>query len=123
MSIIDRTANIRRLGQRLRQFARYSLGRVLGSVPNTNGAYKYFVDAQERSLFMRAEINALTGLLLKKGVFKESEWSEAWERELELYIDDQQKIWPEITVAEDGMSFSLNTEGFGKRCRDEGWPP
>lgn len=115
--------DIHRLGMRLRQYARYSLGRILGTVPITSGRYKYHIDHQERSLFMRADLNALTGLLVKKGVFTEQEWNEAWTKEAEQYCEDLARQWPEIQVAHNGRSFQLDTVGFDKRCKAEEWPP
>lgn len=122
--ILDRRPNLLRLALRVRQFARYSLGRFLGTIPDTSGAYRWFIDSEERGHFMRVELNALTKVVLDKKLATMGELSKYFEEEHELYLADLAKKWPEIDVADDGRSFTVrDAAAFAKRCRDEAWPP
>ena len=123
MSVIDRSANIRRLAQQLRQFGRLAIGRVLGTVSTDDGRYKFFMNAEERGLFLRAEVNAFVGLLIRKGIVTEAEWGAALEQEFEQAIAGQRKVWPEVTsIAEDGQSIELDVAKLLERTKRERWP-
>ena len=107
---------------KLRQVGRMHVGRILGSVPATNGAYKSLIDLIERTYFMRAEINALTSLLLKKGLFTEAELTRAFEEEYKYLFDEVSKNWPEITFTETGATVK-DPVALATRSKAEGWPP
>jgi hypothetical protein len=123
MPVIDYSQAIYHGYSRLRQFARHSLGRILGTVAATDRRYKFFLDLAETKLFLRAEYNALTRLLLEKGVMTEQEFAKVLSEELETAVKDQRVKWPEVKPSATGDSFVLDRDGFVKRCKEEEWPP
>ena len=112
-----------RLLSKLRQYARFSVGRITGTTTAESGAYKQLLTAEEARLFHRVDINALTGLLIKKGVFTEEEWTDALIEEAKLKDKELAEEWPDITVASDGRSYTINLAKFQERCAREHWPP
>lgn len=108
---------------RLRQFARYSIGRILGTVSNKDSKYLFFIDLAESKLYHRAELNAIIKVLVDKKVLKVGEWEQYVAKELELAVKEQQTHWPECTPAADGKSCVIDVKGAQKRCQEEGWPP
>jgi hypothetical protein len=122
MSIIDRDAVLKKFFMKLRQIGRMQVGRLLGSVASSSGAYKALIDVLEHCYFMRAEINAQTALLMAKGVFTQSEFQKALEDELRIYFEACAKDWPEIEFNEDGFVVT-DPPALAERMRREGWPP
>lgn len=122
--IVDRSARLYALAMRLRQFGRLQIGRLLGTVSNEDGRYKAWIDLLERSYFMRAELNAITKVLLDAGIINEGTWQKALDEEFTAFVADLSKQWPEVEVAEDGRSFTIRDLGaWAERCKREGWPP
>ena len=120
--IVDRSERLYGLAMRLRQIGRVQFGRIFGTAPSTSGRYKAMIDLLERCYFMRAEINALTGILLEKGVLTEAELARAFDREFADYLAACAKEWPEIEFRDDGFTIK-NTAAFAERVKREGWPP
>lgn len=123
MGVVDREASIYAGYMRLRQFARFAIGRVLGTVANTSGAYKYFVDLGESKLFHRAELNAITKILHDKKIITPEEWSKTLDLELAMAAEEQAANWPELTPATDGTCMTVDVEKWKARVEAEGWPP
>lgn len=114
----------RNLLQRLRQFGRLQEGRIFGSTFDTDGRHKAWMDLFEKVIFARAELNALTKLLIDKGVFTQAEWLSQVTDEAAWLFEQEMKHWPEIEVAEDGKSFAIkDMQAFANRCQRERWPP
>jgi hypothetical protein len=122
MTIIDRSSAIFSWCMKIRQVGRIQLGRVLGTVSNTKGSYKAWIDLLERSYFMRAEINALTALLIKKGAFTEAEWMKQWEEEASSFFKEVSKDWPEVEFTDYGYTI-VDPVALAERSKREGWPP
>ncbi len=122
MSVIDRDEVLHSWGMKLRQVGRMQIGRLLGSVPNTDGKYKAWIDLLERSYFMRAELNAMAALLVEKKVFTLAEWRKQLEREFQYYFDALAKDWPEIEFDDTGFTIT-NPQALAERSRREKWPP
>ena len=104
MSIIDRDKVIHDLGMRLRQIGRAQVGRILGTVLNTDGNYKAMIDLLERSYFLRAEVNALASLLIAKGVFTHPEFAKQVEEEMRIYFKACAAEWPELEFTPTGIT-------------------
>lgn len=122
MSVLDET--YRNLCQRLRQFGRLQAGRLLGTVPDTRGSYKAWMDAYEKFAVGRAELNPLTKLMIEKGVFTRGEWLTQVTDELAWLIEQEAKGWPEVEVFADGRGFTVkDLVAFKARCEREAWPP
>ena len=122
MSVIDRSKAIYGLCMKLRQVGRMQVGRILGTVQSTKGSYKALIDLIERSYFVRAEINALTALLVKKKLVTEAELSKQMEEEYRHLFTEMAKRWPEITFEEDSFIIS-NPAAWAERVKKEEWPP
>jgi len=123
MIVIDRSEAIFAAFSRLRQFARYTVGRVTGTCPPSRGSYRQMLDLAESRHIHRVELNALTGLLIRKGVFTQAEFDQQLEDEALHYEAAVQKQFPEVRPAPDGRSYALDPAGAVKRCREEEWPP
>lgn len=112
---------LHRAAQRLRQFGRLAVGRLFGTQPNTSGRYKAIVDEWERSLFTRAEVNALARILIEKRVVSSPEWAATVVEEYRALADAMQKQWPELTTDEVGIHVH-DPAAFAARSKAEGWP-
>lgn len=122
MSVIDRTAAIYSWASKLRQIGRVHVSRIVGSAGADNGAYKTLLSFVERSLFMRAELNAMTALFLEKKLFTEAEWTKQLEEEHRHLFTEFAKEWHELEF--DEHSFTIkNKAAFAERIKREGWPP
>lgn len=108
---------------RVRQFARYSTGRLLGTVAASRGSYRFVMDLLEKATYLRIEVNAISKLLIDKGVMTEKEWGETLLDEVQHFEREMQKQWPEVTVQQDGGGYTLDVQGAVKRCHEEQWPP
>jgi hypothetical protein len=71
---------------------------------------------------MRAEFNAMAGLLLEKKVFTEAEWAKKLESELRIYFEALAKQWPEIEFTDKAFVIR-DPQALAERARREMWPP
>ncbi len=74
-------------------------------------------DHREVTILLRAEVNALTGLLLKKKLFTETEWIEALKAEAELLDKDYERKFPGITTSLLGTIYSKEAQETVKNWR------
>jgi hypothetical protein len=58
---------------------------------------------RELSLLLRAEVNALTGMLIKAGVFTAEEFDAALEEEAELLSADYARRFPGFVATDEGL--------------------
>ncbi len=107
---------------RLRQFARYAVGRIVGTTEHTNGAYKQLLSLDEARHLHRVEITALARLMIDKGVFTSEEFAHQTLEEAIALEHQLKEVFPEVTPADDGGSLRIDAAGFAKRCKDEQWP-
>jgi hypothetical protein len=75
-------------------------------------------DHREVTILMRAELNAFTGILLRKGVFSEAEWAAALSEEAVLLDKDYEAKFPGITTSEAGTHYTAQAAETMK-----GWRP
>ena len=113
---------VRRAAQRLQQFGRLAASRLFGTMLSTDGRSKAVVDEWERSLILRAEMNALVGLLIDKGIVTEAEWAARSVEALRHLADAHAKTWPELTVDETGIHIH-DMAAHAARAKAERWPP
>lgn len=85
-------------------FAAWQLGTRL----DTDGECKAVKDHREVTMCMRVELNALTGLLIKKGVFTEEQWVQALIREARDLDKDYEEKFPGYRTTENGVSMSIS---------------
>jgi hypothetical protein len=69
-------------------------GRWLGTRPKSDPACASVRDFTDARLLLRAEVSALVGLLLKKGLLTEVEWLTAIKEEAEQLDRDQEQVFP-----------------------------
>lgn len=120
MGVINRDERIFSLGMKL--LARVQFGRIFGTEPNTSGRYKAMIDLLERCYFMRAEINALTKVLIDKGVLTTSDLQKAMDEEMAMYFKEVAAQFPEIEFGDKGFTIK-DMAALQARSKKENWPP
>ena len=105
----------------LRQYGRLAASRLFGTVSNEDGRYKAIVDLEERSLFTRAEMNAVVQLLVAKGLVTEAEWTAQCVEEYRLLVASVGRSWPELTVEAHAIHVH-DLPAHAARAKREGWP-
>jgi hypothetical protein len=93
----------------------------LGSTSAADGEYKAVAHHRELSILLRAELSALTGLLLRKGVFTQQEWQDALEAEAKRLDHDYEENYPGWRSTPDGLSMKM-PEAV-ETMRKLGFPP
>lgn len=96
-------AALEKLAKWRKFFASWQLGTTLAG----DGRYKAVADHREVSILMRAELSALTGLLLRKGTFTEQEWRDALKLEAKQLDHDYEESYPGWRSVADGLSMKL----------------
>jgi hypothetical protein len=76
---------------------------------------------RELSILLRAEVSALTGLLIEKGVFTAREFTEAMIIECQQLMSDYEQTYPGIKAEEDGLEYSMPLAA--ETLRKMGFPP
>lgn len=93
----------------------------LGSRPDNSGEYKAVANQRELFIIMRAELNALTGLMIEKGIFTGEEFDAALGKEAAQLDADYERTYPGFSTSQDGLHMqmpdALNT------MRKLGFPP
>lgn len=79
----------------------------LGTRPAGDGEYKAVADAREMLILMRAELNAFTELMMRKGVITGTEFQAALEREAKTLDKDYAERFPGFSTAADGLVMKL----------------
>jgi hypothetical protein len=110
-------AALEKLARWRKFFASWQLGTTLAG----DGRYKAVAHHRELSILMRAELSALTGLLLRKGVFTEQEWQAALELEAKQLDHDYEEAYPGWRTTADGLSMKMPEAG--ETMRKLGFPP
>lgn len=93
-------------------------GWQLGTRPKGDPEGDAVRDHRECTILLRAEVNALAGLLLAKGVFTEDEWLAGLEHEADHLAEAFAKRWPGVTATEDGLVIDKRALPWMK-----GWRP
>lgn len=78
-------------------------------------------DHREVSIIMRAELTALTGLLIEKGVFTVEEFQEAVAKEADQLNEDFARRFPGMRATDQGIE--LNAVELEHHGTMEGWRP
>lgn len=93
----------------------------LGTRPPEDGEYKAVRDHRELTILLRAEVSALTGLLIRKGVFTAEEFTMALTAEGKLLDHDYEERYPGWRSTNSGMSMKMPEAG--ETMRNLGFPP
>ena len=94
---------LNKLAKRRNVFASWQLG----TRSNTDGECRAVKDHREVTLLMRAELSALTGLLIKKGVISEQGWEAALVSEAGQLDHDYEDKFPGFSTGQDGVHMRL----------------
>lgn len=93
-------------------------GWQLGTRPKGDPEGDAVRDHREATILLRAEVSALTGLLMAKGVVAEDEWLAALEREAQLLNDAYARRFPGVMASESGLTMDKRVLPWMK-----GWKP
>lgn len=93
-------------------------GWQLGTRPKGDPEGDAVRDHREVTILLRAEMSALTGLLIDKGVITLDEWQAALEREAKALNADYERKFPGVTATLDGLTIDKRTLPWMK-----GWRP
>lgn len=113
------TADQNRSLQRLAKWRSVFAGRWLGSRPQTDPACQSVRDLTERSLLLRAEVTALTSLLIVKGIFTDAELSAAVALECDELCKMLEREFPGYKATDTGMDIDV---ALAKKT-SASWPP
>lgn len=106
---------------RLAKWRNVFVGWQLGTRPKGDPEGDAVRDHREQSIILRAEMTALTGLLLEKGVFTPEEFDAALAKEADLLSADFARRFPGITATDDGLS--MDPIVMTKHGTMKGWRP
>jgi hypothetical protein len=95
--------------QRLAKWRGHFAGWLLGTRSIDDPQAQWARDTAEKLLVMRAELNAITGLLIKHGVFDAEEFTIKLGAEAEALMRALEGRWPGITAHDDGLHYDLET--------------
>lgn len=88
---------------RLAKWRAVLAGWQLGTRPKGDPESDAVRDHREGSLILRAEMNALTGLLIKKGIISVQEMKDAMQAEAKLACADLEQRFPGFSAVDYGM--------------------
>lgn len=88
-------------------FASWQLGTRL----DADGECRAVKDHRELTILLRAEVSALTGLLIKKGVITQAGFEAALVSEAGQLDQDYERKFPGFSVSQDGVHMQLPEAG------------
>lgn len=86
-------------------FAAWQLGTRVKGDPECDAVR----DHREVTILLRAEMSALTGLLIKKGIITSEEFMEALINESDLLSKDYEKRFPGMKATDTGIEYDVMT--------------
>jgi hypothetical protein len=105
--------------ERLAKWRSVFAGWQLGSRSKDDPECQAVRDHREVTILLRAEVTAITGLLIKKGVFTAEEFTAALGEEAELLSADYARKFPGMEATDDGIAYHLPLAGETMK----GWKP
>lgn len=93
----------------------------LGTTTDSDGEYRAVAHHRELSILLRAELTAVTGLLIRKGVFTQQEFQAELEAEAKRLDHDYEESFPGFRTVADGLSMKLPEAA--ETMRKLGFPP
>lgn len=93
----------------------------LGTRREDDAELKAVKDQRELLILLRAEVTALTGLMIEKGVFRNDEFMEALGKEAKLLAGDYARRFPGVKATPAGLEYDL--EEAKKHGTMDGWKP
>jgi len=107
--------------EKLAKWRKFFASWQVGTVPAGDGRYKAVADHRELSILTRAEMTAVTGLLIRKGIFTQAEFGEALERSAKQLDHDYEESYPGWRSLPGGLHMKL-PEAV-ETTRKLGFPP
>jgi hypothetical protein len=104
--------------QRLAKWRVLLTGWQLGTRPKGDPEGDAVRDHREATLMLRADVNALTALLLAKGVCTLDEFTAALENEADLLCAGYEVRFPGVRADDDGLVIDARAQSWMK-----GWKP
>lgn len=92
----------------------------LGTTSADDGTYKAVAHHRELSILLRAQMSALTALLIGKGVFTQEEFEAALEAEAKMLDHDYEESYPGWRSTAHGMHMKMPEAG--ETMRKLGFP-
>lgn len=105
--------------ERLAKWRQVFAGWQLGTRPIGDPECDAVRDHREVTIMMRAELNALTRILVDRHVITESNFRAALEQEAKFLDEDYQRRFPGIRATDDGVEYKLPEA----RETMKGWRP
>lgn len=93
--------------EKLAKWRKFFASWQLGTVPAGRGEYRAVADHRELSILMRAEMTAVTGLLIRKGIFTQEEFRDALERSARQLDHEYEESYPGWRSLPDGLNMKL----------------
>ncbi len=93
----------------------------LGTRPDSDGESRAVRHHRETTILLRAELSALTELLIREGVITQPEFQNALEREAKQLDDDYEQAFPGWSSSADGLHMKLPEAA--DTMRQLGFPP
>jgi hypothetical protein len=93
--------------ERLAKWRLFFASWQLGSRPKSDGEAAAVRDHREVTIMLRAEMNALARLLIRKGVISEAEFSRALLAEARQLDEDYQRSYPGWRATTEGMAMDM----------------
>lgn len=104
---------------RLHKWGFILVSRIRGTQPASDAVTKGIRNEINRSLMMRAEINAQTQLLIKKGVFTEKEFVEQLDLEAEILCEQYEEEFKGARATDIGITI-YDPKQFAETAKN--WP-
>lgn len=101
--------------EKLTKWRGHFAGWQLGTRPKGDPECDAVRDHREVTILLRAEVNALTGLLISRGVITAEDFDRALRYEANTLERDYQQRWPGVSATADGLTYDL------KRIERAGW--
>ncbi len=107
--------------EKLTKWRKFFASWQLGTRPDNDGESKAVRHHREATILLRAELTALTGLLISKGVITQAEFQDSLEREAAQLDRDYSVAFPGWSSTPDGLSMKM-PEALDT-MRQLGFPP
>jgi hypothetical protein len=107
--------------EKLTKWRKFFAGWQLGTRLDSDGESRAVRDHREMTILLRAEQSALTGLLIRKGVFTQQEFADALELEAKQLDHDYEERFPGWRSTSSGLHMKM-PEAL-ETMRRMGFPP
>lgn len=103
----DLFRRVRANGNRLSKWRSFFASWQVGTRPDTDGETRAIKHHREATILLRAELNALVGMMLEKNNMTEMEWLTRLADEYEMLEKDYETAFPGYKATEDGMDIDI----------------